>query len=251
MAKLRLKTPAQIEAMRVAGKMLAHILQTIEKAAVAGVTPKQLSHIARAELRKLGGEPAFLGYEGYPDVICISVNNQVQHAIPTERPLQKGDIVNLDFGVRYQNMVTDGGVTFCVGNQPNKDQKRLIEGTQKALEAAIDTIRSGCRVGDVSAVIEEVLHRHKLGIVRELVGHGVGYELHEEPEIPNYGHGGTGPILRAGMTIAVEPIATLGHEEIIGDKDGWTLWTADGSLAAQFEHTILVTEDGCEVLTQA
>lgn len=231
--------------------MLAKVLQVLRTQTKVGMTPKDLARLAKHELGKLGGEPAFLGYQGYPDVICISVNSQVQHSIPSGQPLESGDIVNLDFGVRHKGMITDGGITFCVGDKPTADQRRLLEGTEQALQAALDTVRGGCRVGDVSAAIEKVLKKHKLGIVRELVGHGVGYELHEDPEIANYGVAGTGPVLKSGMTIAIEPIANLGHEEIIGDRDGWTLWTADGSLSAQFEHTVLVTDNGCEVLTKA
>ena len=248
---IRIKTAPQIQAMREGGAMLVTILALLRKETKAGVTPKELAAQARQELRKLGGEPAFLGYQGYPDVICISVNSQVQHSIPTNKPLETGDIVNLDFGVKHKGMITDGGITFCVGENPTADQQRLLQGTERALLAALDVVKDGCRVGDISNAIEHVLKQHRLGIVRELVGHGVGYELHEDPEIPNYGSAGTGPVLREGMTIAIEPIANLGHEEIIGDRDGWTLWTADGSLSAQFEHTVLVTASGCEVLTQA
>ena len=146
-------------------------------------------------------------------------------------------------------MVTDGGITICVGDKPTADQQRLLSGTKLALAKGINVVRDGCHVGDISSVIEDVLRKHKLGIVRELVGHGVGYDLHEEPEIPNYGARGTGPVLRVGMTVALEPIANLGREEIVGDKDGWTLWTKDGSLSAQFEHTVVVTKEGCEILT--
>ncbi len=244
-----IKTPAQIESMRKGGKMLASVLEILRNETRAGLTPKDMAKIAKTELKKMGGKPAVLGYQGFPDVICISVNDQVQHSIPTAVPLVDGDIVNYDFCVLYEGMITDSGTTVCVGGKPNLDQQRLLSGTELALSKGLSVIRAGCRVGDVSAVIEDVLRRHKLGIVRELVGHGVGYELHEEPEIPNYGSKGTGPILRAGMTIAVEPIANLGRDEIVGDKDGWTLWTADGSLSAQFEHTIVVTKDGCEILT--
>jgi methionyl aminopeptidase len=147
-------------------------------------------------------------------------------------------------------MITDGGITVGVGKL-QADAQRLIKGTQEALYAGLDVVKDGCRVGDVSAAIENVLNKHRLGIVRELVGHGVGHELHEDPEIANYGHKGTGPTLKAGMTIAIEPIATLGSHEIMMDQDGWTLWTADSSWSAQFEHTVLVTATGHEILTQA
>lgn len=243
------KTDSEIAAMRESGRMLATILQLMKDTATAGMTPKDMSVIARKELQKLGGEPAFLGFHGYPDIICISVNNQVQHSIPSDIPFKPGDVVNFDFGVRYQGMVTDAGVTVCIDDALTPDSKRLIDGTERALYDGLRVVRAGARVGDISAAIERTLRKYKLGIVRELVGHGVGHELHEEPEIANYGHAGTGPILKTGMTIAVEPITTLGRPDIFQTRDGWTLLTQDGSWAAQFEHTVLITSKGCEILT--
>ena len=247
---IRLKTDAEITAMREGGRMLATVLELMREKAKPGLSPKDMSALAAEELKRLGGEPAFKGFFGYPDIICISVNDQVQHSIPHERPFEKGDIVNFDFGVRYKGMITDGGITICIGDALTPDTKRLLQGTEKALEAAINMVRAGVRVGDISATIERVLRKHKLGIVRELVGHGVGHELHEEPEIPNYGRAGTGPVLQAGMTIAIEPITTLGNPAIREAADHWTLYTLDGSYAAQFEHTLLVTTTGCEILTK-
>ncbi len=244
-----LRTDSEIAAIRESGQMLATVLDKLCKAVEIGVTPKDLSVLAKQELVRLGGEPAFLGFEGYPDVICISVNDQVQHTIPDSRPFEEGDVVNLDFGVRYKNMITDAGRTVGVG-QLGADEQRLLQGTHDALEAAIRIIRDGVRVGDVSAAIEAVLSKHKLGIVKELVGHGVGRHLHEDPEIPNYGHPGTGPILRAGMTIAIEPIANLGTADIAVDHDGWTIRTTDGQKSAQFEDSLLVLPKGVEILTR-
>lgn len=229
--------------------MLATVLELLKKETKAGLTPKDMSSIAKKELARLGGEPAFLGFYGYPDIICISVNNQVQHSIPNEIPLKDGDVVNYDFGVKYQGMVTDSGITVCVGDKLTPDTKRLLTGTERALYDGIRMVKAGARVGDISAAIERTLRKNKLGIVRELVGHGVGHELHEDPEIPNYGHAGRGPILRAGMTIAIEPITTLGDPGIYQARDGWTLLSQDGSWSAQFEHTVLVTPTGCEILT--
>jgi methionyl aminopeptidase len=246
---ITIKTEADIESMRVGGRMLATVLELMREKAAPGLTPQDMSAIAAKELKRLGGEPAFKGFYGYPDIICISVNEQVQHTIPTSRPFELGDIVNFDFGVRYKGLVTDGGITVCIGNALTSDTKRLLQGTEKALQDAITMVRAGVRVGDISATIERTLRKHKLGIVRELVGHGVGYELHEEPEIPNYGRAGHGPILKAGMTIAIEPITTLGNPAIKEAPDQWTLYTVDGSYSAQFEHTLLVTPTGCEVLT--
>lgn len=250
---MRIKTNDEIRAMREGGKMLAQVLQVMRAQAAPGLSPHDMASIAKKELRALGGEPAFLGVGSdppYPDIICISVNDQVQHSIPSFRPFQSGDVVNFDFGVRYKGMITDGGITVCIGDAFTSDTRRLIEGTEKALYEGLAVVRDGCKVGDISAAIERVLRRHGLGIVRELVGHGVGHELHEEPEVPNYGRAGTGPILREGMTIAVEPITTLGRPEIVQGRDGWTLFTRDGSWSAQFEHTVLVTREGCEILTK-
>jgi len=243
------KTEAEIAAMREGGRMLAKVLQVMREKTAPGLTPKDMSAIAQKELKALGGEPAFLGFHGYPDVICISVNNQVQHSIPGTTPFKTGDVINYDYGVRYKGMITDGGITVCVDNALTPDTKRLLEGTERALHEGLRVVKAGVRVGDISAAIERTLRKYKLGIVRELVGHGVGHELHEDPEIPNYGKSGRGPVLKVGMTIAIEPITTLGDPAIFQTRDGWTLLTQDGSWSAQFEHTILITPQGCEILT--
>lgn len=249
---MRPKTDAEIDAMRESGRMLATVLRALRTQTAPGLTPKDMSEIARKELKALnqGAEHAFLGFSGYPDVICISVNNQVQHSIPNNVPFKEGDVINYDYGVRYKGMVTDAGITVCVADAFTPDSKRLIHGTQKALHDGLRAVKAGARVGDISAAIERTLRKNKLGIVRELVGHGVGHELHEDPEIPNYGRAGQGPILKAGMTVAIEPITTLGDPAIYQARDGWTLLTQDGSWSAQFEHTVLVTPTGCEILTQ-
>lgn len=250
-ASQAIRTPAEIEAMRESGKMLAAVLDLMVATSTAGMTPKDMSALAKKELKALGGEPAFFKFHGYPDVICISVNNQVQHSIPSERPFKPGDIVNFDFGVKYKGMITDSGTTIAIDGKTTADTARLLKGTKQALHEALRVVKHGCKVGDISARIERTLRKHKLGIVRELVGHGVGHELHEDPEIPNWGKAGTGPMLKAGMTIAIEPITTLGNPRIAEAADGWTLLTIDGSWSAQFEHTVLVTPTGCEILTQA
>jgi methionyl aminopeptidase len=232
--------------------MLATILQLIKREVKAGMTPKDISALAARELEKLGGKPSFKGFEGYPDIICISTNNEVQHSIPNDHVFQGGDIVNFDFGVTYNGMVTDAGLSVSIGGLDKADKagRRLLEGTERALYAGIDQVKDGAHVGDVSAAVQTVLQSYSLGIVRELVGHGVGHELHEDPEIPNYGVKGTGPVLKAGQTIAIEPITTLGDHRIFQTRDGWTLLTVDGSRSAQFEHTVLVTPTGAEILTQ-
>jgi methionyl aminopeptidase len=246
------KTATEIDAMRESGRMLATVLQLIKKEVKAGMTPKDVSALAARELERLGGQPTFKGFEGYPDIICISTNNEVQHTIPNNHVFADGDIVNFDFGVTLRGMVTDAGISLSIGGLDKADTagRRLLEGTERALYAGIDQVREGARVGDISAAIQTVLQSYELGIVRELVGHGVGHEMHEDPEIPNYGVKGTGPTLKAGMTIAIEPITTLGNPGIFQAHDGWTLLTQDGSRSAQFEHTVLVTKDGYQFLTQ-
>ncbi len=247
---MRPKSDDELAAMRESGRMLATVLEKIRREARAGMTPKDVSALAGVETARLGGIPSFKGFEGYPDIICISNNNEVQHSIPNDVPFKNGDIVNFDYGVTYRGMITDAGISVCVGGSPDAAGARLLKGTEEALYAGLAAVRDGARVGDISAAIEKVLRAYDLGIVRELVGHGVGHELHEPPEIPNYGRGGVGPVLRAGMTIAIEPITTLGSHKIFQAHDGWTLLTVDGSRSAQFEHTVLVTQDGCEILTQ-
>lgn len=247
---MRPKTETEIQTMREAGNILARVLEKIRREVKAGMTPKEVSALAAVETTRLGGVPSFKGFEGYPDIICISNNNEVQHSIPSDRPFKNGDVVNFDYGVTVRGMVTDAGISVCIGGNPDAEARRLLEGTERALYAGLDVVKDGCRVGDISAAVEKVLRSYELGIVRELVGHGVGYALHEPPEIPNYGRAGTGPMLKTGMTIAIEPITTLGSHKIFQAHDGWTLLTVDGSKSAQFEHTVVVTKDGCEILTQ-
>lgn len=249
----KVKTPSEIEAMRTSGRMLATVLAEVEKQAASGMSTKDLADIAAVELKKLGGKPAFLGYEGatpFPDVICISINDEVVHGIPrTDTILQPGDVVSIDFGVVYDGMYTDAARSFIVDDA--KDQvKKLIRDTEAAMYAGIEMLRDGVRIGDVASAIQKVLVKGRYGIVRDLVGHGVGHQLHEEPDIPNYGFAGSGPVLKAGMTIAIEPMATLGTHAVTVDDDQWTIRTADGSLAAHFENTILITDRSYEILTE-
>jgi len=251
MSRQRIKTDAELDAMRESGRMLATVLDFLAKKVQENMTPKDLALMAGEELKKLGGEPAFLGYQGFPDVICISVNDQVQHSIPNTKKISVGDVINFDFGVKYKGMITDAGTTVIVGGRAlTQLDDILVKGTLEAREAAVSMIKAGIKVGDISSTVQSVLEKYKLGIVKELVGHGVGHELHEDPEIPNYGRAGVGPTLLAGMTIAVEPITTSGSPDIFIDRDGWTIKTWDGSNSAQFEHTILVLENGSEVLTK-
>lgn len=247
----KVKSAEEIIAMREGGKMLAKVLTELKSSIKVGMTTKNLAEMAKSELRKLGGQPTILGYGGFPDVICISVNDEVVHGIPSEsKIIQEGDIVGLDFCVTYGGMVTDSAISVVVG-KPSVRVQKLLTTTERALYAGIDACRDGVRVGEVSAAIQKVLDEGGYGIVRDLVGHGVGHEMHEDPNIPNYGDSKDGPILRAGMTIAIEPMATLGTYKVTTDADGWTIRTVDGSWAAHFEHTVLITSSGAEILTQA
>ena len=248
---ISLKGPAETSAMREGGKILAEVLETIAAAAKPGVTPWELSTLTTKEVAKYpGAQAAFLGHQGFPAPICISVNQAIVHGIPSKTPLREGDIVGLDFGIRYKEMLTDGAITVPVG-KISADARHLLKTTVEARKAGIAAARAGNRVGDISAAVERVLRGGKLGIIEDLVGHGVGYELWEEPQVSNVGDAHTGPRLKPGMTLAIEPMATLGGIDIVIDRhDGWTVCTADGSLAAQFEHTVLITPSGPpEILT--
>jgi methionyl aminopeptidase len=249
------KNPDEIRRLRTSGHILAEVLRRLASETLPGRTTGELGELAARELKALGGQPSFLGYSPergvrpFPSVICISVNDEIVHGIPGERTLVDGDLVGLDFGVVYEGMFTDGAVTVVAGGSATPAQQRLLDATSQALALGIAQVHSGARVGDISHAIETRLHRDKLGIIRELSGHGVGHSVHEDPAVLNYGRAGTGPRLKSGMSIAIEPMATLGRPEIYLDEDGWTIRTADGSQGAQFEHTVLVTDDGSEVLT--
>jgi methionyl aminopeptidase len=248
----RVKSSSEIEAMRTSGKMLATVLGHLKQNAAVGMSTKDLSDMAVVELKKLGGNPVFLGQPGpypFPDIICISVNDEVVHGIPHKnRILHDGDLLSLDFGVRYNGMITDGAITIVVGTT-TKEKDALVTTTEQAMLAGVSVLKDGVRTGTIGAAIEAVLKKQHYGIVRDMVGHGVGHELHEDPNIPNYGKAHTGPQLMAGMTIAIEPMATLGKEHIYLGEDEWTILTRDGSLSAHFEHTVLITDSGAEILT--
>jgi methionyl aminopeptidase len=235
--------------MRESGQMLAAILQMLKEQTVPGISTKKLAEIAAQELKGLGGAPTFLGYYGFPDVICISINNEVVHGIPkTDKIISEGDIVSLDFGVTYRGMITDAAISYVLG-EAKKEHQQLVAVTEKSLYAGLAVLHNGIRTGDLGFAIETVLNKHHYGIVRDLVGHGVGQKLHEDPSIPNYGRSGSGVSLCRNMTVAVEPMATLGTYKVFTANDGWTVLTQDGSWAAHFEHSVLITEKGCEILT--
>lgn len=248
----QIKTASEITAMRESGRMLATVLQHLKTILKPGMTTKQLADIAKAKLHELGdGQASFLGYQGFPDVICISVNQEVVHGIPSaNKVINDGDIVGLDFGVTYKGMITDAAISVIAGRPKQRGHIQLVADTEEALNIGISAVHDQVRTGDIGSAIEKFLKKHRYGIVRDLVGHGVGHHIHEDPNIPNYGRADTGPWLSKGMTIAIEPMVTLGTDRVITAPDGWTILTADNSWAAHFEHTVLITDTGAEILTK-
>ncbi len=244
------KTPAQIAAMRECGKMLATIYDGLKKQVTAGMSELDADRWVAAEIKKLGAEATYKTSEvNFPATICISTNEEIVHSIPTDYIFEKGDVVSFDLVIAYKGMKTDSAFTMVIDEKPAGVKKHLLSFTERSLYAGIDAIKGPVYTGDIGAAIEKVLSEGRLGIIRELVGHGVGIEMHMPPDIPNYGRMGTGVLLKPGDTIAIEPMATLGGEKIKQGNDGWTISTRDGSLAAHFEHTILITETGAEILT--
>lgn len=245
------KTPQQLAAMRQCGKMLATIYDELRARVVPGMSELDVNDYVAGRIKDFGAEATYLTDEvKFPGVICVSTNEQLVHSPPTDYVFEVGDVVSFDLVIAYQGMKTDSAFTMVVGEEPKGATKHLLRATEQSLYAGIDAIHgAGTRVGDISAAIEAVLAKAKLGIIRELVGHGVGLEMHMPPEVPNWGRRGSGPVLQAGDTIAIEPMAALGGEAIITEDDGWTISMKDGSLGAHFEHTVLVTEQGAEILT--
>jgi methionyl aminopeptidase len=244
------KTAEEIEAMREGGKILATIFDGLKKQIRVGVTEQELDDWVTREIIALGVEATYKTPEvNFPASICISTNDQIVHGIPTDYVLQKGDVVGFDLVIAHKGMKTDSAFTVVVGEAPVGDKKRLLEYTERSLYAGIDVIKGPVRTGDISAAIEKVLIEGKVGIIRELVGHGIGHSMHQPPDVPNYGTAGKGYLLEVGDTVALEPMTTLGSEAIKTESDGWTISTRDGSIAAHFEHTILITETGAEILT--
>ena len=249
----RVKTEAEIQAMRDGGKIIATIYRDLQSYVHAGMSEKNIDTWVEKEIIRHGAIATYKTSEvNFPAVICISTNDQIVHSIPSDYVLEKGDVVSFDLVITYKNMKTDAAFTMIVDEKPSGVKKHLVNVTERSLYAGIDAIKGrGTRTGDIGAAIEKVLTDGKLGIIRELVGHGIGLEMHMPPEVANYGRKGSGALLQPGDTIAIEPMAALGTEKILTDQvDGWTIHTRDGSLAAHFEHTVLVTETGAEILTQ-
>jgi len=244
-----IKTPAEIAVMREAGRIAALVLKTVCDEVRPGITTAGLDAMAAEIMAAHGVRSAFLGYNGYPAHTCISVNETVIHGIPGPRPIRDGDIVSIDVGVWFGGFVGDNARTVPV-NAGDPAVLALLRETERALYAGIAAAKPGARLGDVSHAIELVANKAKLGIVREFVGHGCGRALHEEPQIPNNGSSGRGPLLREGMVLCLEPMFNLGSRHIKTLSDGWTIVTADGKPAAHFEHEIAITANGSEILTK-
>lgn len=248
--RIVLKTEAQIDEMRPAGRMVGETLAELRELARPGTPLCRLDDHVRRKFERAGAVPTFLGYQQFPYAICASVNEQIVHGFPTDRVLEEGDILSIDLGATIDGWVGDSAVTFGVGSI-SAEAERLLQVTRESLHAGIAEMRVGARKGTVSATIQEVIESAGYGVVRGYVGHGVGREMHEAPNMPNYGQRGTGMRLRRGLVVALEPMATAGDPATVQLEDGWTVATQDGSLSAHFEHTIALRDGGPEILTLA
>jgi len=250
-----IKSDKEIATMREAGRIVAEVLRILSERVKPGMKTKELDILAERELKRLGAKPSFKGYRGFPANLCVSVNDEIVHGIPGDRVLNDGDIVSLDFGAIYNGFQGDAAVTVAVGNA-SPEARRLIDTTRAALETGIAAARAGATLGDVSAAIQQHAESRGYSVVREYTGHGIGREMHEDPQIPNcteppYGlKPGAGPMLKKGMTLAIEPMLNVGDWRTKVAEDHWTVSTADGSLSAHFEHTIAINDNEPEVLTR-
>ena len=245
---ITIKSEREIDLLRIAGNVVYKTHQYLKPFIKEGITTKELDKLGEEFIRSQGCTPSFKGYEGFPSALCISVNSEVVHGFPSDRRLKNGDIVTLDIGACWKGYHGDSGWTYAVG-EISDDAKYIMEHTEKALFEGLKQVKPGNRIGDISYAIEKYAHEHNLGVVRELCGHGVGTDVHEDPEVPNYGLPNTGPKLKEGMVIAVEPMLTLGRPAVFLHDNNWTVDTLDHSLSGHFEHTIVVTKDGYEILT--
>lgn len=235
--------------MRRASRVVAEVLSQLQPLVKPGVSTAELDRFAEKRVRELGAVPAFLGYRGYPATLCVSINEEIVHGIPSPKRLVKaGDIVSLDMGAIADGFYGDAALTVAAG-EPSPQARRLMDVTRESLARALSALKAGARLGDVSHAVEAYAAANGMSVVREFTGHGIGRRLHEEPSIPNFGRAGSGPVLKAGMTLAIEPMLCLGRADVVVKNDGWTAVSADGSLAAHYEHTVAVTEDGCDILS--
>lgn len=243
-----IKSEDEIAIIREAGRSVAEVLQILTNRLRPGLVTRELDEIVRAEFEKRNVIPAFLGYQGYPAAVCVSVNDEIVHGIPGDREITDGDIVSIDLGCIHKGFVGDAAVTVGVGNV-SPEAQRLIEVTREALNRAIAVARAGLRMGQIGAAIQGYVESNGFSVVREYVGHGVGRQMHEDPQVPNYGDPDSGPVLREGMVIAIEPMVNVGDWRTKRDPDSWTVRTLDGSLSAHFEHTLAIRDGQAGVLT--
>jgi len=246
---ISIKTPREIELLKIAGEITGSTHNYIEQFIKPGITTKELDKLAEDYIRSRGATPSFKGYGGFPGSICTSINEEVVHGIPSNRKLKEGDIISVDIGACYKGYHGDSAWTYPVG-KISKEKEELLRNTEKSLFEGLSAIKAGNRIGDIGNAVEKFAKSKNLGVVRELVGHGVGLKLHEAPDVPNYGKPNTGPLLKENMVIAVEPMLNLGTREIYMLDDDWTIVTYDDMPSAHFEHTVLVTKDGYEILTK-
>ena len=245
---ITIKSEKEIELMRKAGYLVSKTHQYLKPFIKPGITTLELDKLAEDFIRSNSGIPSCKGYQGFPNSLCVSINDEVVHGIPSNRKLKNGDIVTIDMVIGYHGYQGDAAWTYAVGNIDDK-KKYLMEHTEASLYEGIKQVKPGARIGDISNAVEVYATKHKLGIVKELVGHGIGTEMHEEPDVPNYGKKGTGPKLKPGMVICIEPMLNLGSADVGILDDGWTIVTIDGKPSAHYEHTVLVTDTGYEILT--
>ncbi len=245
---IQIKTREEVELLRENNALVSLTLAEVGKHIRPGVTTKELDGIAEDFIRAHGAVPGFLGYNGFPATLCVSVNEQVVHGIPSGYALQEGDIVSVDCGTILKGFYGDSAYTFAVG-RISEEAERLLEVTKKALREGVAQIKAGARVGDISAAVQHMAESNGFSVVRELVGHGLGRKMHEEPEVPNFGRRGSGPILREGMVICVEPMINAGSRAVVFEQDGWTVRTRDRKPSAHFEWAVAVTATGADILT--
>ncbi|MCS7206976.1 MAG: type I methionyl aminopeptidase [Dehalococcoidia bacterium] len=246
---ITLKTPEEQQAMRRAGQVVALVLERLGQALHPGMRTRDLDALAAQMIRQAGAQPAFLGYRGFPAVICVSLNEEIVHGIPGDRIIREGDLVKIDAGAIVDGMYADAARSFPVG-KVHPRVHALIEVTRTALEVGIRQARPGAHIGDIGSAIQRYVESRGYAVVREYVGHGIGRALHEDPAVPNYGQPGEGPLLVPGMAIAIEPMVNMGTYLTRVQEDGWTVVTADGTLSAHFEDTVIITATGCEVITR-
>jgi methionyl aminopeptidase len=247
-AMIIIKSPREIEQLKRSNAIVAEVFEKLKGMIAPGITTKELDQIAEEYILSKGGRPAFKGYRGFPATLCISINEEVVHGIPGQRRLKEGDIVSLDVGVNFVGYFGDSAITLPVG-EVDPEGKRLLEVTKKALTIGIEKAKIGNRLFDISYAIQRWVESHGFSVVRDFVGHGIGKDLHEEPQIPNFGAPHQGPRLEKGMVLALEPMVNEGTYEVRVLSDGWTVVTADGKRSAHFEHTITITDDGAEILS--